>query len=319
MAHLVSWEMLRDFVTSRAVVPQWYELDGQYQITAVDGAISLEASIPKTVPENDQQLDFETNFLTNSNNNVSRVHSDGSVLATWSDFKSFATELGPVLHLSCASFATMSIIWAEFRGQMIRCRISKSDTSTHDDFVANWKSKCNRKEADRVRITTCQQGRKLSSRYISFKTALPGSLDNTDENGLDFGDVVYSMRDASNVVTTDPTLAVKTIIDFNPAFDYEVSGGAIYIPETLAGNDDEAWEIHAIGAPDIPASYGGRIPFVANNRIHWLRGGKLDLDASLNPADISGALNAYARKIRFVLLHPVGAVSPFQINFKVFK
>lgn len=236
----------------------------------------------------------------------------------WPDFKSFIDQLGPdLLHLSHIELPAFYLIWVEFRGLHIRCELLKEDPDV-TTFETSYKSKSNTKEADRVRITTCKLGRRLSDRSITYVTSRTGSLNNDNWKAVDFGDATYSLHDYDGVTVTDATLARQTWLDFYPTYDFEISGGGINLPSILTG-DEDLWEIHVIGAPDIPASYGGSVNFVANNRIKWLKGGQIQIDASLNPAELSGAVSPYARKIRFIILHPLGAQAEFQINIKVFK
>lgn len=63
----VTWSELKDFVDSRNLSIQWIELFGRYQLIAFDGPFSLETSILKSDPTNDDQLDFETNYKSKGN------------------------------------------------------------------------------------------------------------------------------------------------------------------------------------------------------------------------------------------------------------
>lgn len=243
---------------------------------------------------------------------------ESTISIPWSEFKVFVDSMGAdFLHLSHIELTGYYIAWVDFRGMHIRCQISKSDAACAV-FEASYKPKSNTKEADRVRITTCKVGRRLSDRSLTFTTSMPGSLNNDDWKAVDFGDATYSIRDFDGVETTVPLLARQTWLDFYPTYDFEICGGGINLPAVLAG-DQDLWEIHVLGAPDIPAAYGGNVNFVANNRIKWVKGGQITIDASLNPAELTGAVSPFARKIRFIILHPLGAQSEFQINIKVFK
>lgn len=240
------------------------------------------------------------------------------MILPWAKFKNFCTSIGGATHYGYVEDDSSVFVWTTFRGTTLETDMFKGDVDAMAYFNTSVKPVSNLAEAERVRITTCRIGRKLNSRFITFSTSNPSTFDNTNHLGVDFGDATYWMRNAAGALTTDATLAVASIVDFFPGFDYEVAGGLIFIPDTLPG-DQNAWEIHAIGAPDIPAIYGGNVPFAANNRIKWLRGKHLEIDASLNPAEISGAVSAFARKIRFVLLHPAGLEAEFQINVKIFR
>lgn len=242
-----------------------------------------------------------------------------SKILLWPAFKGFCDSIGDALHIAFTEDDSVIVVWTQYRGVVIESEIAKSSSTYVAEFNTDFRSRGNRSEADRVRITTCRMGRKLSSRYISFTTASPGSIDNTNAQGVDFGDVTYSMRKADGTVTETIAEAEQTWVDFQPSFNFEIAGGIIFMPLALAGGNDDAWEMHVIGAPDIPANLGGSIPFIANNRIKWIKGSRLDLDANLNPAEVSGDVTALARKMRFVFLHPAGAQSEFQINVRIYK
>lgn len=213
-------------------------------------------------------------------------------------------------------------IWLEFRGQKFYVpKLDKTDPRSTDqaDFEDNYKSLCNIPEALKTRISNCKIGRKLHDRYITFTTSSQDSYDNTDYKEDDYGDVTYIMKDADGNTTTDGSLCKETWIDWEPNFDYEITGGAIFIPDTLDGDNDNAWEIHVLCAPDILEANGGCIQFIANPRIKWVKGDWLRVDASLNPAEVIEDTTYHSHKIRFIVKHPVAASTEFQINLRVYK
>jgi hypothetical protein len=238
---------------------------------------------------------------------------------TWDEYTSFYDQNKTHTEMSYIEHSDRYDIWSDFRG--VRVMVSNLQKSSTDgqEFESTYKAQANQPRFDRVRITTCQAGRKAHYRYIAFTTANQNAFNDDDEDGVSMGGVTYVMRDSNGDVTTNNSLAVRTEIQFMPTFDYEISGGKLSVPGTLAGNDENLWEAFVIGAPDIPKSMGGSVRFLNNNRLKWSKGEHIMMDEQLNPAEISGAVSPVARKISVLITHPAGAQSEFQIMFKLYK
>jgi hypothetical protein len=113
---------------------------------------------------------------------------------------------------------------------------------------------------------------------------------------------------------------VVSIVDAD-TFTYAIASDTIS-PATgtiTAVEGDDAWELHTIAAPDIPAAFGGSIIFIANSRVKHVKGQWLDADSALNPAEMIYDANYHTNKLLFVFKHPVGVKSEFQILVKMFK
>lgn len=238
---------------------------------------------------------------------------------SWELLKNFIDQNSSVLQVSYIDLGDRYDVWGQLRGYTIITKDLLKGGSECSDFETCYKLRANIQEADRVRITTCRIGRTLHDRFITFVTSDQDNFDNSDWKKQDLGDVTYSMKDADGNTTTDNSLACETHISFYPQWDYEISGGHIDVPLSLSGNNDDLWEIHVVGAPDIPVESGGSKQFVCNPRVKWCKGQKLCIDADLNPKDVTGAVNQYARKILVLVMHPVGAQSEFQVRLKLYR
>lgn len=242
------------------------------------------------------------------------------ISANWCELRDFYNLNKLTCKLFYIKFGTdRYCVWGEFAGRVISCPDLYENSEDELDFDVNYKHLCNVPEANKVRNTTCKQGRRYHSRYVSFDTAQQDDFDNTDYIEQNFGDITYTMKDINGNTTTDNSLCKETYIDFEPVFNYEIAGGILDIPLELAGNDDDAWEAHVIAAPDVSVSNGGSLIFVANPHLKWLRGKQLGVDVSLNPSELTYSATYHTNKIRVVIKHPVGARSNFQVNFKIFK
>jgi hypothetical protein len=238
---------------------------------------------------------------------------------TWEQLKGLNDTNPLVYKLSYIELAEKYIIWMSVHGLRLVCDNLFKDSADALLFEANYKPNANQPEANLVRITTNMIGRRMHARYITFCTANLNSYDNTDWKNRDFGDLTYSMMDSNGNMTTDNSQAIETWIDWEPVFDFEVSGGWIYIPTDLPGTDLDLWEAHVLGVPDVPAALGGEIPFISNPRLKWIRGQVMQIDASLNPAEMKYHPTLHTNKIRFIIKHPQGVQCEMQLNIKVFK
>jgi hypothetical protein len=240
---------------------------------------------------------------------------------SWNELKSFYVANSKTSLLNYIEIGAYYFIICEFRQIKINTKVFKnSDEAT--DFETSFKALCNKNEAERVRITTNRLGRKLHDRYVRFFTSDPTSLDNTDFNENDYGDITLTMKKVEIIdnvrtvtTTTNPSECKETWLDFEATKDIEISAGFLSVPQ---GATQDAWELHVIGAPDIPQAYGGSHHFVANSWLKWDVNQNLVLDASLNPAEIPYNAAMHTGKIRFILKHPVGVSEEFRLNLKMF-
>jgi hypothetical protein len=246
--------------------------------------------------------------------NVESVKSVAENVVTWDIMKSFYQN-NKGAYLNYVDLGQSYYIWLCFREQKLY--LPSLEKGGASDFETNFKSLCNISQANEVRLRTCRYGRKQHCRFVSVVTASQDNFDNTDYLDVDYGDVTYTMIDASRNVTVVNSEAKETWIDWMPQYSYEVRGGSVYIPTELSG-DLNAWEIHVVGAPDIPKEYGGCLNFLANPKIKWNRGAKVECNSELDPAEVTYIPGMPANKIRFIFKHPVGAQIEFQIHLNLY-
>lgn len=147
-------------------------------------------------------------------------------------------------------------------------------------------------------------------------STLSGSLFSQSSDGTNLSWINCKIYNASNAeITTagllDANLAtcVKTVLDFEPNFDFEIIGGALRINSNPA-SDIRLW---IVGAPDIPAEYGGSKEFASGINLKFLApdssfeiDGRVTKFLTYNPATHQG-------KMRLILKHPAGT----QINLQM--
>ena len=198
------------------------------------------------------------------------------------------------------------------------------------DFEANYKPTANLpiepKTADGridVHHTIVNRLQNLNLRVFSFKTSYSGSLHNVNPVTEDsYNDIEYMLYDSSGSLITDPTLsgsAVKTVIDFEPHYDYEIVGGFTDLPETLHMGSTDQWFIGGVGVPDLPPEMYGSIAYISEVNIEAVQTSRVESDGRAT-SYLPYKLYGYpTNKIRFYIKHPPGAQERFQIYLELFN
>jgi len=243
------------------------------------------------------------------------------LVITWTQMKAFYDLIASCAMMNYIDLTTHYYIWLLYKDQKMFVPVLVKGTSECTQFETYYKSKCNIPEWPRFRPTVCKSGRKMHNRYISFTTSIQDSFDNTDYLDVTYGDVVYKMIkivEGVRSVTTDPAECKETWLDFEPSWDYEIGGGNFSIPPTLSGDSDDSWEIHVVAVPDLSKALGGSIEFVANPRLKWLKGRELEMNAS-QATELKYSATYHSNKLRFIVKHPVGVCSQFQVALTLYK
>jgi hypothetical protein len=171
----------------------------------------------------------------------------------------------------------------------------------------------NNKDTDGALITRNKAAKKGWSFWavpIEFTTStLGGSLFIQDSNGNPITWVSCKIYDANNneittagVLNANLNACVKTVIDFEPTFNYEIIGGSLRVNSNPA-SDVRVW---IIGAPDIPAIYGGSKEFASGVNLKFLSADSpLEVDGRVTKALFYDA-NTHQGKMRFIFKHAAG-------------
>lgn len=203
------------------------------------------------------------------------------------------------------------------------------NTADKADFETNFKSSANAaiepKAKDgrlAIRDTTANRTTNFNLRVFSFYTAMSGSVHNVNPvTDADFGDIVYKLYDVSGTLLTDQTLsgsAVKTVIDWEPHYSYEIIGGYMDIPTSLKDGTTNQWFLSGIGVPDLPAQMFGSVPYISEVNLEAITAQRVVSDGKA----ISYLPYKYAgyptNKLRFTIKHPAGAQNRFQFYVEHF-
>jgi len=191
-------------------------------------------------------------------------------------------------------------------------------------------------DADLAPITrskTTRPGWHFQPRWLTFQSAKYGSLHNKKIDTItDYGDgtlkfwkivsnawvelklVDYADEAALQAaLDTDCTI---TTMDWYTTFDFDIRGG-VFLNGVRPTTPTWAY---ACVAPDVPAAYGGSVPFLDGGvPIHLLP------DYNLIPQD-GGTVKSFAydavnktNKIRFTVAHAAGVKTDLAIAFQIFK
>lgn len=185
------------------------------------------------------------------------------------------------------------------------------------DFETNYKAAGNSPlgqidtdGAQIVRIKAAKRGWSFWSIPIEIVTStIGGTLFCQDANGNNISWVTCKIYDGSNNEITTPGLlnanlntCVKTVIDFEPPFNYEIIGGSLRI-NSNPGNDVRLW---IVAAPDIAPELGGSKEFASGINIKFLSADNAwDIDGRVTKSVTYNAV-LHTGKIRMILKHPAG-------------
>lgn len=153
-------------------------------------------------------------------------------------------------------------------------------------------------------------------------STIGGSLYCKDSSGNDITGISCKIYNSNNDEITTPGLenanlstCVKTILDVELPFDYELIGGALRVT-TSPSDDIRLW---IIGAPDIPSQYGGSKEFASGINLKFLSAdNSFDIDGRVakfityNPATHQG-------KLRILLKHAAGLTVNMQVMIHLYR
>jgi hypothetical protein len=242
------------------------------------------------------------------------------MLVSWDIFKNF-------VQVRC-----LSIQWVELDRSYslvaidgpfrLECSVDK-DTDECVDFETNFKIIGNKSFSDIdgtpvSRLKATKRGWIYAMVSIECATATLGSIYSKLPDGSDRTGFTYRIYDINNVEITDPINeinAIKTVVDFEPIFDYEIIGGQLQQREKPS-SDIRVW---IVAAPDIPVNYGGSKEMIGGiNLIYLDPADKINADgrvAKLIPYDPV----YHSGKLRLILIHDAGVKHEFMLIFEMFR
>jgi hypothetical protein len=246
----------------------------------------------------------------------------------WQTFKAFVTARNlSIQWISVNSCYHLNAIDGPFS---LQCEIPQdgSQSGNQSDFETNYKTAGNASFSDIDGTPLARQ--KASKKGWSFwavpieitTSTLGGSLYCKDVSGTDIPGMTCKIYDSNDAEITSGGLAginltqcVKTVLDFEPAFDYEMIGGTLRI-NSNPGSDIRLW---IIGAPDIPAIYGGSKEFASGVNLKFLSADNaFEIDGRVTKY-VTYSATTHSGKLRIVLKHPAGTNLNLQAVIHTYK
>lgn len=174
-----------------------------------------------------------------------------------------------------------------------------------------------------VRVKAAKRGWSFWAVPIEVTTStIDGSLFIQDVAGSPIPWINCKIYDGNNAEITTPGLlnanlnqCVKTVIDFEPTFDFEIIGGSLRI-NSNPSQDVRLW---IVGAPDIPVNLGGSKEFASGINLKFL--------GADSPLEIDGRVTKFLQynpsthqgKMRIVLKHPAGTQVNMQLTIQLYR
>lgn len=247
----------------------------------------------------------------------------------WTDWKAVYAIKG--LPFQYDDDGTTYTIWTYDAQEVHMCQIWKSSVpesttaaysqvqndSDKTDFETNYKSLGNTTlsqidtdGASIVRIKAAKRGWSFWSIPIEVVTStLGGSLFCQDNAGNNFSWItckIYNGSDAeittAGLLNANLNTCVKTVIDFEPPFNFEIIGGSLRV-NSNPGSDVRMW---IVAAPDIPAGSGGSKEFASGINLKFLSAdNSWEIDGRVTKSVTYDAVT-HQGKIRMILKHPAG-------------
>lgn len=174
-----------------------------------------------------------------------------------------------------------------------------------------------------VRTKAAKKGWSFWAVPIEVTTALlSDNLYCKDYTGADIQGLTYKIYDSDNVEITTPGLldinlgtCVKTVVDFEPQFDYEMIGGSLRINNNPA-TDVRLW---IVGAPDIPAIYGGSKEFASGINLKFMApDSSFEVDGRVTKYISYSSVN-HSGKLRLILKHSPGTKINMQFIIHLYR
>jgi hypothetical protein len=165
----------------------------------------------------------------------------------------------------------------------------------------------------RVKVT--QTGWNYQLVAVEIETSKQNGAYCKDHDGNAVTWFTHKMYDANGAETQTELDAVKTVVDFEPPFDYEILGGTLR--QKSVPDSDMYYSV--IGVPDVPANYGGSKVFVQAVDLTFIgTGTELKADGRA-PKRLIYSPIYHTNKLRFQILHEAGKQHKFLQCLEFFR
>lgn len=237
---------------------------------------------------------------------------------SWTDFKAQVISKGKLRYADRGSFYIIEY------GDL-RCSINKDSGADQTDFETNYKSLGN-KTVESVDVDGAQILRPKAAKSgwtyllcpIEFTTAKLNSISATKYDNSNRAGITYKIYDSNDVeITTSQNegSAVKTVIDFEPSFDYEIIGGHLQ-QHTKPTSNIRLW---IVGVPDISEQSGGSKEMVGGINLKFIDpSDKVNADGRVSKY-MKQHQTLHTNKLRMILRHDAGVQHEVMMILEMFK
>lgn len=236
---------------------------------------------------------------------------------SWSDIKSLIAS--SQTRLNFVERENEYLVVASATNIAFTCVLEKGSSSAiefESTYKNNWVHLVQPIDSDGsviLRNKTTRSGWHYEPRSLDFTTSVAGSLYNRKhdgnliDTGTDYGDCTIKFFNSSGVEISQQSVldtdCVRTQIDWHPTYEMDIIGATVSALNPPSGNQRAyAW---VIVAPDIPAQFGGSVPFLAGgwNLRHFAGQG-------------SGTTVLNGRGVKTFLPDPVNKTNKFRVVVK---
>jgi hypothetical protein len=219
----------------------------------------------------------------------------------------------------------------------ITTTIDKTGVSSDDqtDFETNYKSTINKtidpRDTDNVSLSRVKQtttGWTIQDHKVELSLGTLSSLYSKKDTGADFNFSTvkyYELISSAETLITGANAAdqgyltancIKTVIDWEPTFDYDIIGGEIRFSDTIT-QDVRLW---VTAVPDLPSSMGGSKELLTGGRNLKFIQPKSTINLDGRTAKrLSYNASYHTNKLRYAFRHDVGAAYSIEIALQFYK
>ena len=240
---------------------------------------------------------------------------------TWTEFKKFVDARWlSIQYVEISGNYHMKAIDGYFELECILpIGVDNADTN---DFEANYKAAGNKSFSDvdgtpNLRMKAAKKGWVYALIPMEATTSTVGGVDSKLVDGTDRAGISIKIYDSDDAEITDPANegnAVKTVLSFEPTYDYEIIGGQLQQIEKPT-TDIHVW---IIAVPDVPAAYGGSKEMIGGVDLKFIDPtDKLQADGRVSKL-MSYSATYHTNKLHAVLKHGAGVKHSFMMCIELF-
>jgi hypothetical protein len=203
------------------------------------------------------------------------------------------------------------------------CEIKKDGNSDQTDFETNYKADANQPVNDIdgaliVRNKSAMKGATFDAVPLEFKTSKLNSTYSKDYDNVARTTVslkLYDVNDDEITLVANEGNAVKTVIDLELPYDFEVIGGTLF-QYAAPANDVRIW---VVVVPDLTPAQGGSKEMVGGINLKFFKTGmKLDADGRASKF-LTFNNTSHTNKFRFIVRHPAGENHEIMAILEMYK